>query len=86
MSPRACGKHGVEGCEHCGAVLGRRGGAMRCPSCGSPNTINVSYRRKPKWINGAAWRGHECRDCGIRFPSVQRVPTQEEIAEAGDVA
>lgn len=56
--------------------------AMDCPKCGGANCVSITYRARPKRINGGLWRGHECRDCGHRFVSIQRIASIDEIEAA----
>jgi transcriptional regulator NrdR family protein len=64
---------------------------MPCPKCGSRRTTIVTPRQptgsraRIVEIGRAVWRGHECRECGHLFPSIQRIASQEEI-EAHDEA
>ncbi len=56
---------------------------MRCPACGSGKTLaGATWRRQVRWIDGAGWRVHVCSECGHRFLSVQRVPSDDEIRSA----
>jgi hypothetical protein len=48
----------------------------------------MATRRKqgPRIVEGSALRGHECRECGRLFISIQRVATSEELERAEGVA